>query len=377
MSSAPDRAENPSPLFMPALHGLRGIAALGVLLFHWSHYFPEANRQIAQWHVGHPWINPTLPCALGYQGVFLFFVLSGFLLARVLQREPTLSRAVYSQYLARRVLRIYPAVWLQIAVLASVPLVWAAWPADLAQRPLWPQLLLWVNLPPDFHAPINGVWWTLPVELMFYALLPALLWFMRRFGWPMLWAVAVLFTVGWRVGVMALMDVPEFSASVHRLDTTAGVLSTFVAGVCASQWAASASANRWAKHWTLSGLAGMLACEFLLISNIETYWQRGWLLVLWNTLFSGGLALLVAGVVAGAQARWLGSPVMQWLGERSFGLYLWHVPVMQGMLLFDAALAGQATSVFWVLLLTSVLAEISYRSVERPAMRWARRLSNR
>ena len=91
-----------------------------MLLFHWTVYFPISNTSLAQWHwPAWPLLNPTVPLALEFEWVYLFFVLSGFLLTIQTQDQVIRARAVGVIYV-RRLLWIFPAVWLQLMVLALV-----------------------------------------------------------------------------------------------------------------------------------------------------------------------------------------------------------------------------------------------------------------
>ncbi|UBQ04947.1 acyltransferase [Tepidimonas taiwanensis] len=375
----PSATSTASFSFITPLHGLRGIAALAVLLFHWSLLFSDANARLAQWSVPEvAWLNPTLLYSLGFEGVFLFFVLSGYLLTTALAYSPRpLSEHVLVPYLLRRSARIYPAVWAQLGVLCAAGALLPGWPLNPLEQPLWPQILLWLHLPPGMHAPVNGVWWTLPVELIFYLILPFLLVLMRRVGWRVVLLLAILLTAAWRQGVILTLSLDDYSGSVYKLDTTAGVLSSFVFGMCASEWMRS-SYVRSPRHWIALGLTGVVACNIILMTNIGTYWRGGVLLVFWNTALSGCLALVVAGFAASTHRTVLDSRWMQWMGERSYGLYLWHLPVMYAALMGWPEIKSQiVTSLLIVLGTTALCAELSYRLVERPAMRAARQWSQR
>ena len=87
--------------FNPSVHGLRGIAALAVLLFHWGFdigFFPEARRSwvVSEWDFG-------FALDYGWLGVPLFFVLSGYLLTAQLQRRELTRLVVGRFWLARRI----------------------------------------------------------------------------------------------------------------------------------------------------------------------------------------------------------------------------------------------------------------------------------
>ena len=79
----------------------------------------------------------------------------------------SLSPQFLRRFWLRRVLRIYPEVWAELLVLL---LVAGAIPGLVPQASYYTlpfQFILWANLPPVMVQPLNGVWWTLPVELGF------------------------------------------------------------------------------------------------------------------------------------------------------------------------------------------------------------------
>lgn len=359
--------------FNPVLHGLRGIAALAVLAFHWTQLFPLANGVLAAVRVESvPWLTAALPLELGWQGVPLFFVLSGFLLTAQWGGR-AVTAASSGRYLLRRVLRIYPAVWLQMAVvLAATPLLPWLWRsfswAELAQT-----LVLWINMPPTMVKPFNGVWWTLPIELSFYVALPLLVAAGRRIGWAAVIAGSVALTVGWRWAVMARHPGEHMVAHLPVLDMLPGSLATFAAGMFLALTQGS-PAWRWTRSILLGAAAAYAGLVTALMVNIATYWSGHWMLAVWNPALGWVIAAALGGLLATpASRRWLGGPVMIWLGERSFGIYLWHFPVEQVMARLlgaeHATVASQFAALPASVALTLICADWSYRLVERRAMR--------
>ena len=360
--------------FIPSLHGLRAIAALGVVFFHWVSIFPTFNIWLAQFQIpGHPWLNPTLPWALGWQGVPLFFVLSGYLLtSQWLTRGLSLQSLVH--FYKRRALRIYPAVWVQLLVLVGLagllPTIWT----PVTWHSLIPNVVMWINLPPVFTSPINDVWWTLPVELMFYLILPLLVWLRRRVGLMLVMTLLASITVGWRWWVTHQHSGENMAAHLAILDSLPGTLFTFGAGFAIAHMQVHLKPTHATRILWMS-VAGFFAVQTVLVSNIEVYWQGGWLLRIWSSTLAMSLAGFVLAICLGAGgflAKLCSSNTMVWLGELSFGIYLWHFPVMQLLNALYPQLApsagGSLLALAITIALTLGLAALSYYKLERPLM---------
>jgi len=367
-------AVSPSLSFVPALHGFRAVAAMGVLFFHWVQVFPGFNAWLAAFHLpAHPMINLTVPWAIGWQGVPLFFVLSGYLLTSQWLGRP-LTAANVGRYYLRRALRIYPAVWLQLVVLLALGTVL---PQVFVQLPLQSvvlNVLLWVNLPPAFAPLLNDVWWTLPVELLFYLSLPLILGLQRRLGLGLVVASMLLITLAWRWAVIERYAGQDLSQHLAVLDSLPGALSVFGAGCAAAFLQHRLRPQDCRLLFALSMLA-FAGAQVLLVAGIETYWQGGWLLATWSSLLAVSLAGMVVAVCRGAKGvvqEAMSTRPMVWLGEVSFGIYLWHLPVMRVLREFfpQAAhsIAGSLAMLVVVLAITLLLAALSYYGVERRLM---------
>lgn len=140
------------------LDGLRGIAAVAVVAFHFLYYGP----------VLYPSIGESLePLRLARQGVQLFFVISGFVIMM------SLSRTSVRRFVASRVARLYPVYW------ASVILVFVTASVGLHgyDVEIWEAIVNLTMIQSYFGvAHVDGVYWTLAVELAFYVQI-AILWF--------------------------------------------------------------------------------------------------------------------------------------------------------------------------------------------------------
>ena len=306
--------------FIPALHGLRGIAALAVLLFHWQQFFPAGAMWLKAHSVSDTVLDPSIYLGFGWLGVPLFFILSGYLLgAQVTQSE--LSGAFVSRFWARRFLRIYPAVWAELLLLLLVSAWFPDFISNAGMESLHLQFLLWINLPPAMATPINLVWWTLPVELCFYLTLPLLGYLARFLGaWGLL-VLGLIVTMSWRFWIFSTADVTNYLKVLPVLDSLPGVFFTFMLGFCLNS--ASQNVSHCARYAVFWGAVLALLClmQWQLGMN-DVYWRGHWILLVWPPLVACCIAALVFCLERPLLGwRWLDSPILIWLGHVSFGIY--------------------------------------------------------
>jgi peptidoglycan/LPS O-acetylase OafA/YrhL len=141
------------------LDSLRGLAAISVLLFHFTFYHDVHHQFPFQFRWGH-------------YGVELFFVISGFVILMTLERSASVL-----EFLISRVARLYPAYWCAVLLTSAV-----AFALGRSAAPPWNTVLANLTM---FHTalrfpPIDLSYWTLTVELVFYAMM--VLWFRYRSG---------------------------------------------------------------------------------------------------------------------------------------------------------------------------------------------------
>jgi peptidoglycan/LPS O-acetylase OafA/YrhL len=335
--------------YQPELMGIRAVAISLVVLDHWT--------------LG--------PFAFGEMGQLLFLVLSGYLISGLVWKNEIYWGATgqwlrrLGVFYLRRALRIGPAYYAALALGALLPL------AMLHQYPLWfvlPAANLFCYRLQSWPEGL-GHYWTLALEEQFYLLWPLLLTLLRRLGRVAggLWTIAGLallfrFSWVWAVGpgfvTVLLPACLDLFAAGALLRHQAPQLQ----GTAFSGWLVAAAWSAWVALWGFTdyanGQLGPATGAVLLYSlgAIGGYCTLRWLLT------------------APPAARWLRHPLAQWLGERSYGLYLYHLmlPVFYQRLVYHLLPAGQDNAAtlrqFWlaplptVLVLTPLLLAVSAAS---------------
>ena len=367
----------------PALTGLRGWAALWVFLYHaWVFATP---RQITV-ELGDFVLNLTPFLSIGGAGVSIFFVLSGFLLGLPfaewqagLRGRPALGR-----YLFRRVARVFPAYYAQLAVLLIVA-YFSGGPGISDGPALLRHLLMLFMLPPLGTQALNGVWWTLPIEFSFYLVLPILAFLLRPARWWMLLAGGLMLMVTWRrYAVIWLADasIPERLLASYQLP---GSMDMFALGMLSAllyvnrervpAWIlAPAASSRMA--WL--ALVLLVAAIYWLHADGAQYWAVNPIFFLWTPALSLATAALI---LSGARENRLvvtlfGNRFMVFAGLCSYSVYLWHVPLLSWICNMQIFQTMQGYRLPWLLLvslpLTLAVASLSYVLVERPFIRMHR-----
>jgi peptidoglycan/LPS O-acetylase OafA/YrhL/lysophospholipase L1-like esterase len=364
--------------YAPGLDGLRAVAVLAVIAYHFGF----------SWAPG------------GLLGVGVFFTLSGYLITDLLLDRWIDGGAPLVDFWRRRARRLLPAVFVMLAVVGA----WVALEdrSMLAQTRggIW-SALLYVNnwwqiaehqsyfarfgpTPPLQHL------WSLAVEEQFYLLWPWLLLggvaLVREHGAPARLgplhssrftirprlAVLTLLLAGASALEMALLYRPSLDPTRLYEGTDTRAFGLLFGAALAMLWPLNALGPRIApgarRILEVGGIAGLAAIVAMIWSTDQYS----------SFLYEGGLVLLSAATVlviaaAAHPSTWvgrvLGAGPLRWLGERSYGIYLWHLPIIA--LTTPALAAPSYTRALWQLALTIALAALSWRFIEAPVRRGA------
>ncbi len=363
--------------YHPGLDGLRGLAVLSVMAFHAGI------------------VNKTFRWGGGWLGVDLFFVLSGFLITRLLLEEFVRLRRVHlGRFYLRRLLRLYPLI---AVVVAGAIAVRACAPAGSPLRTTRRGIVAIAGYFANWEilraqtARQMGMWshlWTLSIEEQFYVVWPILLVALLLAGGRARvlllvtvgiavavavyrWRVARVAYPGGRMNFFALLPVQRhwyYSSFTHTDGLMAGaalaVWTTFVRPPGRIARRALVVAGP-------SAFGALVGISYLVGRNPVASWVPYWGVATFNL----GSVAMVASLVTIPRARWarpLRWRPLVWMGRRSYGIYVFNLPIL-AVLHQRYPHLGERVVVAGTLL-TLVSAGVSYRWYERPFLRLKDRL---
>lgn len=380
------------PLFDP----LRGLAAVAILVVHVAIFSGAAG-------------NPSYGRFLVHLdiGVPFFFLLSGFLLYRpfvAARARGRRSRSLRS-YASRRFLRIAPAYWAALTVTAIVPGMSGAFTTNW-----WVYYGLLQNYPvysAEGSCATNGYRcaippaWSLSIEVFFYAALPLFVlaanWIARRSGDRWIRPELALIGALALVSVLIQSRVPATDLGLWLFFSPLGRALWFGLGMglasLSVHWATEQQeppvvdlVRRRPTPFLAAAVALYVLCCYLLndalvalpVGSLTQY-------TIQYVVFGVIAALILLPAIfghddgGGVWRALLRHPALTWLGLISYGVFLWHFPVMVGLLDLGIIDFTSSPAIGFVVLGTTTLAltvavsMLSYLYLERPLMRWGRR----
>jgi peptidoglycan/LPS O-acetylase OafA/YrhL len=351
LRTARQKRMSPKPPALPALTGLRFVAALLVVLF----------------HRGLPYLGsvPAVIAGNGYVGVDLFFVLSGFILTYTYGHEAR-SGLKLRPFLVARFARVYPVYLLGLVV--SAPIFFYNLQRTHSSDGLSvgvEAVTLTQGWVPSAACRWNCPGWTLSAEAFFYLCFPLLLVVVRSWSRPRLllggvalYGLALLSTWALMVSRGEWSEFVRYEPLLHLPSFGIGVLAGCLflgRRMARSSWA---------------GVAAVACLGVLALPSVPY-------LLLHNGLLAPLFALLIyqLAVGQGAVAVALATPAVVALGEASYALYILHEPV--GIWMHEAAErigVNLASGWYFVAYLATTLALslAVLRYIEEPARRWIR-----
>ncbi|MET1247737.1 acyltransferase family protein [Sporolactobacillus sp. STCC-11] len=351
--------------YMGGLDGLRALSVLAVIAY----------------HMNLPWAGG------GFLGVGIFFVLSGYLITDLLIQEWNDTHTInLINFWTRRAKRLLPAMISVVIVVICYVLVfhrsllqetWMDARAALFYFSNWWSIFHQQSYFDSFANPsLLKHFWSLAVEEQFYLIWPLLVLLVLRLSKSvkLLYVMTLLLAATSIIGMGLLYQSGTDPSRVYYGTDTRAFALLFGA-ILACIWPSqhlSAKGNKAVGIFLDS--VGTLALIFLLLclSYVNQFEEF---------LYSGGLALfsLVAVVLISALAhpstllgKWLGIKPLRWIGARSYGMYLWHYPIIQ--LTTPAAQANeiQPLRIAIQLTLIVVVSALSYHFIEDPIRRSAK-----
>jgi peptidoglycan/LPS O-acetylase OafA/YrhL len=310
------------------LDGLRGVAVLLVLWYHvWEISWLPAPAEWLQF----------VP-ATGFVGVHLFFFLSGFVISYPFVRAAQGERAAPSwrAFAWRRFIKIVPSYALSIVIAYALGYAQrqpnASTLPDLVSHALF--VHTWFT---DRYGTINGVLWTLAVEVEFYCVFPLLWWCFRRRPW-MTAAAMIVAAWAWRATLAHCCYATTFTDYEENLP---GYLDIFAFGMIAAyvfvrsgeRWRLSA----WRHTAPLVAIAGGAWLASLLTAlyayRVADQWAGVWQIDR-RPLLGAAFAVVALGFLA--SPRWwqalLDNPPLRFLAAISYNLYLYHQMIARELL---------------------------------------------
>ena len=362
---------------LPVLDSVRGVAILAVFCFHllaaswgghaehlpWGRYFPDLHKVL-------PHLLWFYPFTLGWLGVSLFFVLSGFVIhySTVTAPRPFAITSFYS----RRFWRIYPPYAAAIILFFFLPS--SAPPADVKKLSLLTHVLLLQDFSDKTFVLINPSFWSIATEVQFYLVYPLLLFCRSRVGMAKVLLGVLSFSLAFRLLIcIAKRHHPEAFDESHLMLWASPMITIF-------DWTLGAYiADCFARGKRVFprsiGILLVTGVAFLISTAVRP-------LSIFSFQF-GSLfcAVWIERVVWSERPLSMVEKPLIYLGICSYSFYLFHQPLLEIMVRKFKVLASAGPAITAlcagpvIFILLFGISTAIYHAVERPSMEFGRRLS--
>lgn len=356
----------------PHIDILRAVAAMLVVVYH--------VVEVGQWR-DFPITGWALWFRIGWIGVDLFFVISGFVITlSAVSAYRRSGSSFIGHYLRHRWLRIAPLYFCTI-----LAYVWLVSPeilligASSTFTHLTSHAFFLHNLHPSTYGSINGPNWSVALEMQFYILIALITPWLSRTS-PL--KVLLLFIpIAWSFRYASTLFLPPGISSPHEQHVFASqlpaTLDAFAFGIGIALLVLNRTSNTLlAPSWRNFILWTVLAALLMKLSMAlfwprANYWDNAAMIIFWRTVLAGTFAaVLVAAITLPLKKAILFWP-LAYLGRISYGLYLWHTLVLTTLLSIPW-LRG-ASLLQWTLMGTIILAAASWHFLESPFISRAKR----
>nr|WP_088042856.1 acyltransferase family protein [Bacillus sp. EAC] len=345
--------------YMPGLDGLRALAVLAVIAY----------------HLNLPWASG------GFLGVTVFFVLSGYLITDLLIAEWSTNNTInLKDFWIRRAKRLLPGMFTLILILiATVSIFDSSDVSNLKHDSIaaifyysnWWYIFHQLSYFESFGSPsLLNHFWSLAVEEQFYIIWPILTFVLLRIGKhkSVLFYVTIAGSV-FSALLMAALFHPGTDPSRVYYGTDTRAFSLLIGAGLALIWPSRQLTTNITKRARITldvvGITGLFIFLFMIgkTNQYDSFLYQGGMFLL-----SIATAMLIAALAhpASLVGRFLAMRPLKWVGVRSYGIYLWHFPVI--VLLTPKINTGSFSFLRMIFQLTLifVLASLSYHFIEDP-----------
>jgi peptidoglycan/LPS O-acetylase OafA/YrhL len=359
-----------------SVDALRGIAALGVVLYHAI----DKSEVLPANSLRYPMKFIQFLSSFGYIGVFLFFVISGFCIHLQWCRSRSINEqgsVAFGKFWKRRIKRLYPPYVIALVLFVSLTALSIGFSVsrfsiyDLAMH-----LLMLHNFDPRTCYTIKGVFWTLAIEEQLYLAYFLLLFLRKRWGWAVTLTVCLLARGAWMTFSHVVwlksgigVPVPEAAAS-HWFTWALGAIAV-------EAWFGLVKLPRWTRDLRIATFLIVSASAMAYFGPSipkDTFWHiSSWFLL--HPLWGIGFFIVLNRAVL-AEDGWIRAlklpsliSVFATLGVFSYSIYLTHeLTIMQSWRFVNPA-AWQMQNVFLITIpATIVFAWVFFWFCERPFM---------